>query len=264
MSVTGSPPARFPSGTSTSPIGYLFGNYPFRTPFRLNEFYTDFNTYNASDWTVTAGSSGTAALIDANGGALALTTALTNNDIQGIQLVKKSFAFTANSQVWFSINVSLTHATEPAFMAGLGSSFTALTPTDGVYFSKAAGSATLNCVIRAASTSTTLTVGTMVDATNYTFGYYYDGKPLPTLSVFSTIPYAGSNTALAPTYFTGGEAIVATASSVPGATNTLANLPPGTTLLTAGASVKAGAAATYTGLAVIGFFLASEEIVARF
>lgn len=263
MSTTGSPPVRFESGVSTSPVGYVFSAYPFRTPPRLNEFFTDFNTYNSGDWTVTASSSGTVALSDYNGGAITVTTATTNNDIEAIQLKNKSFAFTTGSQVWFSCNVTLTTATTPALMMGLGNSFTALTPTDGVYFSKAAGSTTMNLVIRAASTSTTLTVGTMADATAYTFSYYFNGAPTPTLRVYSTIGYSGSPTAFSVPYFSGGNQEVISASSDPAATNSLVNLPTPTTLLTAGFALKASGG-TLAGIGLIDYFLAAEEIIGRF
>jgi hypothetical protein len=262
MSVTGSPPVRYTSGVSTSAVGYAFGNYTFPTPMRLNEYFNDFNTYAAGDWTVTAVGGGSSALADYNGGALVVTTGASTNDIQGNELVHKTFAFTTGSQVWFSIKVKLTNATNNAFMAGLSNTFAALAPTDGVYFSKAAASTTLNLVIRAASTSTTIAVGTMADATEYTFSYYFDGKPTPSLAIFSTIPYAGSPTAFSVPYFNGGNQEVASASSEAGATNTLVNLPTTTTLLTAGFALKAGTTAVQ--VATIDYFLAAEEIIARF
>ena len=42
MSTTGSPPVRFPAGTSNSAPNYVFGNYPKSTPPRLNEYFNDF------------------------------------------------------------------------------------------------------------------------------------------------------------------------------------------------------------------------------
>ncbi len=261
MSVTGSPPVRYPSGFSSSAPGFAMGNYPHMTPPRINEYFNDFNTYAAGDWTVTAVGGGTSALSDANGGKLVVTSGASLNDIQGNQLTKKTFAFTTGSQVWFSINVSIADATNSAFMAGLGSSFTALTPTDGVYFSKAAASAVMTAVVRASSTSTTMTVGTMVDATAYTFSFYYDGLPTPSLYFFSTIGATAPTSQSVP-YFTGGNTVNALASSVTGSTNSLANIPPTTTLLTAGFALKAGTTAAQVG--TIDYFLAGEEIVNRF
>ena len=259
MSVTSSPPVRYPSGVSTSPRLWTFGDYPFRTPMRLNEYFTDFNTYNSGDWTVTAGSTGTAALADGNGGLLVLTTAATNADIEALQLVKKSFAFTGASQLWFSINVSLSDATASAFMAGLGNDLSGLAPTDGVYFSKAAASTTLNLLITASSVSTTIPVGTMANATAYTLSFRYTGTSSPAIQVFSTIGLTAPQ-AYSSSYFSGGNQMVASAAS--GNTYDLTNLPASTTLLTAGVSLKAGAAAVKT--ATIDYFLASEEIVTRF
>jgi hypothetical protein len=262
MSVTGSPPVRYTSGVSTSAVGYALADYTFRTPMRLNEFFTDFNTYNAGDWTVTASSSGTIALRDYNGGAITVTTATSAADVEGAQLKNKSFAFTTGSQVWFSINISLTTATTPALMMGLSNTFAALAPTDGVYFSKVAGSTTMNLLITAGSTSTTLAVGTMADATQYTFSFYFDGKPTPTLKVFSTIGYS-TPTAFSVPYYNGGNQEVNSASSETGATNTLVNLPTPSTLLTAGFAIKSSGG-TLAGIGIIDYFLASEEIVGRF
>jgi hypothetical protein len=228
---------------------------------RLNEYFNDFNTYAAGDWTVTAVGGGTSALTGVNGGALLVTTGASSADIQGNEFPVKTFAFTAGSQVWFSINVSFAHASNSAFMAGLANTFIALTPTDGVYFSKPSGAAVMNLIVRAASTSTTMTIGTVVAATAYTFSFYYDGKPTPSLYGYSTIGATAPTSQSVP-YFSGGNSIAAVASSEAGATNTLANIPPVTTLLTAGFALKAGTTAAQ--VATIDYFLASEEIVNRF
>lgn len=263
MSVTGSPPVRFPSGMSTSAKDYVFGNYPTRTPMRLNEYFNDFNTYGAGDWTVTAVGGGTSALAttSCNGGKLLLSTGGANNDIQGNELTTKGFAFTTGSQVWYSINVSLSEVTTAAFMAGLSNTFAALGPTDGVYFSKPTAAATLNAIIRASSTSTTIALGTMVADTAYTLSFYYDGKPTPTLYFYTTIGMS-TPTAFSVPYFSGGNQVIASASSETGATNALTNIPVAATLLTAGFALKATTAAVKTG--TVDYMLASEEIVARF
>jgi hypothetical protein len=161
------------------------------------------------------------------------------------------------------MNVKLTTSTTPALMFGLANSFATLAPTDGVYFSKVAGSQTMNLIINASSTPTTLAVGTMADATFYTFSYYFDGKPTRTLQVFSTIGYSGSPTAFSVPYFSGGNQEVISASDETGATNSLVNLPTTTTLLTAGFAVKSSGG-TLAGIATIDYFLAGEEIIARF
>ena len=261
MSVTGSPPVRYPSGFSSSAPGFALGNYPHMTPPRLNEYFNDFNTYAAGDWTVTAVGGGTSALTAANGGKLLLTSGASLADIQGNELTTTTFAFTTGSQVWFSINVALGHASNSAFMAGLSNTFAALAPTDGVYFSKPSGAATMNAIVRAGSTSTTMTVGTVVAATAYTFSFYYDGLPTPSLYFFSTIGATAPTSQSVP-YYTGGNSVAALASSVAGSTNSLANIPTTTTLLTAGFACKAGTTVAQT--ATIDYFLAGEEVVNRF
>ena len=271
MSQTGSPPTRLSSGVSTSATEFLFGNLPQPTPARINLYHNDFNTYAAGDWTVTTGGTGTSALIDGNGGLLAVTTSTLITDIQANQLVKKSYAFTANSQFWFGINFKINHASNTAMMAGVSNTFAALAPTDGVYFSKPAGAATMNLVIRAGSTSTTLTVGTVVADTYYSMGFYYDGKASPTLYGFSTIPYlngtapfgATGNTAFGTPYFSGGNQYTPAAGAESQAGTTLANLPTASTNLTMGWAFQAGATGA-TGIGTIDWVTCANEIVARF
>lgn len=261
MSTTGSPPVRYPSGVSTSAPNYVYSNFPEATPPRLNEYFTDFNNYVAGDWTVTTAGAGTTALSDGNGGLLTVTTDAGGTAVQGNELVAKSFKFTSGSQMWFSINVNFgANATQNAFMAGVSNTFAALTPTDGVYFSKAAASTTMQAIVRGSSTSTTMTVGTVAVNTPYTFSFYYDGKPTPTLYFYSTIGLT-TPTAFGAPYYTGGNQAVAVASSEAGATNTLANLP--TADLRGGFALKSGAA-TFTGVAVIDFVHWAEEVIGRF
>jgi hypothetical protein len=267
MPVVYAPATRETSGVSTSGPGYLFNNYPQPTPPRILQVWDDFYRYLASDWTVTNGSTGAVAQADGVGGLVTFTTAATNNDIEAIQTVKKSFGFQTGCQVWFAVNVALTNATNNAFMAGLGNDFSALTPTDGVYFSKAAASTTLTAVVRASSTSTTLTLATgtstMANATAYTLGFYYNG--VNRINFYTTIGLA-ANGFNAPGngagYFSGGAQIAGSASSETGATYSLANLPATSTTLVAGAAIKAGT--TVAQVATIDYFLASQEVVGRF
>ncbi len=260
MSTTGSPPVRFPSGVSTSPAGWAFGNLPRYTPPRLYEYFNDFSTYAAGDWLVTATGGGTSALTTGNGGFLLASTAGGDNDVQGNELAEPSFLVTSGSQMWFSINVAIGGSiTTSAFMAGMGTSFATLAPTAGIYFSKPTAAGTLNAIIRNASTSTTIALGTMVAATAYTLSWYYDGKPTPTVYFFTTIGYS-TPTAFSVPYYSGGNQIIASASSDPAATNSLANIP--TVAMTAGFAVKATTAAVRT--ATVDYMYAGEEIIARY
>jgi hypothetical protein len=266
--ITPAPPARVPEGVTDSPRGYLFGHFPFPAPMRLNQYFNDFNTYAAGDWTVTSTSTGTSALTDGNGGLIVLTTAASLNDAQSMNLKNKAWYFTTGAQWWYAVNVKLSDATNSLFIAGFADAFTTVGPTgptNGVYFSKADGTTTLSAIIRGNSTSTTMTVGTMANNTTYTLGFYYNGKPTPTLYFYSTIPYttgsATGPTAFGQPYFPGGNAIAVAASSETGATNTLANLPVGATGMYLGFGVKSGATGgTAARTATIDYVLGAEEI----
>ncbi len=269
MSQTGSPPGRNLAGISTSAPGFLFAQVPHPTPARTHLYFNDFDTYAAGDWTVTTGGTGTSALIDANGGQIAVTTDAATNDVQGNQLAKKTFAFTANSQFWFGINFKLSHATNSAFMAGVGSSFATLAPTDGVYISKVAGSATCNVIVRASSsTSATLALGTLVADTFYTMGFYYNGTSSPSLLTYSTVPYlngtapggATGNTAFGQNFYFNGGNQQGAAAGTESQAQTVLTLP--TANLTAGWAIKANT--TVAQVATIDWFHCESEIVARF
>jgi hypothetical protein len=243
-------PVRFPSGVATTSPGNLFANLGIPTPAFYYQYFNDFSTYAAGDWTVTTGGTGTSALTDGLGGLLLQTTSAVAADFQANQLTKKSFATQAGQDIWFGINFSLSAggATGPAFVAGLGDTFAggATGPTaGGIWFKKAGGSTTLNLLVTASSTTTTIPVGTVAAATAYTVGYYYNGSAAtPTLYVFSTIPYVANSLTKPPTYGPGGSFVVGTAYS--GGTYTLANLPVAGTLMTMGFGVATGTTAAQT------------------
>lgn len=248
-------PVRYPSGVATSPPKFLYGNFPAPTPPRVAQYFNDFSTYAAGDWTVTA-STGTTALTSGAGGKIIQSTAASNNDVQANEQVTTSWQFIAGAQLWFNINVALSDATSSLFLAGLANTFATMAPTDGVYFSKAAASTTLNLIVRKASTSTTIAVGTMANATAYSLGFYYDGKESPTLYVYSSIGLPANN-AFGQPYYPGGVVVAAAGAE---SANVLTNLP--TAALTLGFGVKAGAVAIKTS--TVDYVLAAQEVVARF
>ncbi len=264
-------PTVLPSGVSTSPGNYFYSQYPMPTPPAVASFFTDFLTYDAEDFTVTSDSTGSNALTAFTGGALLLTTAATDNDKQGLQLPSTSFKFATGAQMWFMANVSLGDATDCDLLMGFGDTFADDTPTDGVYFKKVDGSTTMNLLITNTSTSTTIPVGTMVTNTRYAFGLYYNAAPsVPTLYVYSTIPYAAGSitgpTAFGQPYYKGGAACVASANSLGGTSSTgayvLTNLPAAATALTSGILLQAGSAAVRT--ATVDYWHAAQTIPARY
>lgn len=178
-------PARFLSGISTAAFGTVFGNLPLPDETDICVDFEDFNQYVAADWTVTNTTSHyTIGLVAASstipaGGVIGLVAggSTANTDVAAIQSTPLNFYFTSGQQVWFAAHVRCANASNEAFMTGIGASAAALTPTDGIYFSKAAGAATVDFIVRASSTSTTASsVTTLAASTNTTLGFYYNGK----------------------------------------------------------------------------------------
>ena len=240
-------PSRAPQGLNTASKRYdLFGDFPIPDPVSCSIYANDFYTYAAGDWTVTA-SSGTTALSAGVGGFITQTTAASTSDIQANQLATTSFYMRAGYRSWFWINVKLSDvATHNAFMAGFSNDFSTMAPTDGVYFSKLDASATVNLIIRASSTSTTVPVGTMVINTATTLGFYYNGEPTPKLHAFSSIGMTQNQFA-----GRGSESVYDGVTSVhagseTGATYSLANLP--SAALTLGFGIKTGANVAKTNI----------------
>lgn len=256
---TGSPPQRSPAGISTSAPGFLFADYPGPTPFRVHERFEDWDHYLASDWTITTTNAGTAALTNGNGGLLLLTTAATGADLEALSTPVLDFNVIPGARMWYAINFQLSDATACLFQAGFANSFATLAPTDGIYFEKPAAATLLNLVLNKGGVKTTLTIGNLVAATQYTLGFYYDGKPMPNLYAFSTIGYAGVPTAFAQPYYTGGSQAVASASADGQNPNPLTNLPLAATGLVSGFALKASAAAAKT--LTVDYFYSGNEIL---
>ena len=175
-------PSRFFSGVSTGRPLNPCGNLPFPFPFDTQAYANDFNTYAATDWTVT-GSTGTTALTPGSGGLILQTTAATINDVQANQLAVATYAISAGLPCWFVWRGQLGDVTVPSFATGLMQGASALTPTDGIYFTKAAGATAIVLNVAKASvvTSVTLTGFTPVNGVNFMLAFYYDGRAIPSL-----------------------------------------------------------------------------------
>ena len=239
-------PARFPSGLSTGTPGSLMANYRFPSPISAYEYVNDFSTYAAGDWVVTSTNSGTSALVDGEGGLLTQTTGATTTNYQYNELAKKSFYMVTGYQHWFWINFKLGDIAHTSMLAGWVDTLAGPgTPGSGVYFSKADTSATLNLILNNASTTTTLTVGTIAASTAYTVGWYYDGRSTPTLYVYSSIglslPVLFENS-----YQVYGGVVVNSAGANAPVNTSLANLPASTVGHTLGFGIATGTNTAHT------------------
>lgn len=137
-----------------------------------------------SDWTVTlveggAGESTVALEGGADGGLLLITTDAAEND--GVNMQAKGEAFTLSlttaAPCAFSCRLKVSDATQSDFLVGLCITDTDLLGgmTDGAYFRKVDGSATVSAVLEKNATETTGTAHTMVDDAFVWLEMYFDG-----------------------------------------------------------------------------------------
>lgn len=181
-----SAPTRLPNGvtnvTSTDSMGML----GMLDPTQFHIFFDDFDKYTTTDWIITTTEAGagsaTEALTSTDGGALLLTNAGGDNDLDFLQWagntgsVYESFEFEAGKKMFFKARFQINDATQSDCVIGLQVvDTTPLAVTDGVYFIKADASTTLNLVVIKDSTATTTAVATMADATYIEVAFYYDG-----------------------------------------------------------------------------------------
>jgi hypothetical protein len=150
-------------------------------PTLFHTYSNDFDTYTAGDWTVTETDAGaTQALTAGDGGLLLITNTAADNDLVALQKNPAAFTFTAGKKTFFRCRFKVSDATQSDLVFGLQVvDTTPLDVTDGIYFLKADGAATVDFICRKnASTGSTSAsaVATMADDTFIELGFYYDGQ----------------------------------------------------------------------------------------
>jgi len=73
-------PSRFNNGVTNVGKNHFAANFKAMVPTKYHQYFNDFDTYVAGDWTVTAVGAGTQALTDGDGGLLLRTNAAADND----------------------------------------------------------------------------------------------------------------------------------------------------------------------------------------
>ena len=228
-------PTRFPSGVSTQKVNQTLGMFGQPDPTSPAVDFHEFNQYVAGDWTVTnttshatvALTAGAGGLISLAGGASSVTS-----DIAAIISNPLDFNFASTNQVWFYTGFKVTTAANDQIQLGITAANSALTPTDGIYFNKAAGASTIDFVVRKSSTSTTQSaVATLVGGTFIRLGFYYNGKDAVDVFVNDAKVYSQT---------------------------VLTNLPTSTALATA-LGLKAAATAPTTSDLIVDFALAAQD-----
>jgi hypothetical protein len=140
----------FTSGVTNVTTDSTLGKLKAPAPHKYHQYFNDFDTYLASDWTITTTEDGTGsaseALADGDGGVLLVTNAAGDNDHDFFQLVKEGFKYEAGKQIGFHIRFKTSDATQ-------------------------------SDIVEKDSTQSTLTLpNSLADDTFMTLGFIYDPK----------------------------------------------------------------------------------------
>jgi hypothetical protein len=184
---------RFPFGLTNVNDVDLFADMVQPDPTLFHQYFQDFDTYVAGDWTVTeTDAAATQALTAGDGGLLLVTNTAADNDLVALQKNPAAWSFTSGKKTFFRCRFKVSNATESDLVFGLQIvDATPLDVTDGVYFLKADGSTNVAIVARKNATtgSTSATaITTLADNTFIELGWCYDGQ--------STIAYEVNGTVL--------------------------------------------------------------------
>ena len=128
----------------------MFAPYPSDQTFYM--YHNDFFTYNSGDWTITTTEAGTGsaseAVTSSAGGALLLTNAAGDNDLDFLQLKGEGFKLSTSKKAYFSARFKVNDVDQSDFVMGLGiTDTTPLDTTDGVFFISADGDAGLDFLV---------------------------------------------------------------------------------------------------------------------
>lgn len=167
----------YPNGVTTASKLQPMGDFILPDRSKLHLYMDDFDYYRASDWTVTQVGTGNRQLGNADGGVLQITNAAADDDSSFNQKVGESFLFEAGKKLWFDCLFQTSDATQSDIVIGLQITDTSpLDVTDGVFFLKADGAATIDLLVEKDDTSTTTSsVATLADDTDTRLSFFYDG-----------------------------------------------------------------------------------------
>lgn len=170
-------PTRYTSGVTTAKSIENLGQFILLDMTKAHVYFNDFDTYTAADWTVTEVGVATQALADGDGGLLLVTNAAADDNSSFNQKVGESFLMETGKKAWFKAKFQVNDATQSDVVIGLQiTDTTPLDVTDGIFFLKADGAATVDLLVEKDNVATTTaSVATLVDDTDITLGFFYDG-----------------------------------------------------------------------------------------
>jgi hypothetical protein len=177
-----------PNGVTNVTSNSTLGSYVAPDPSKVHQFFDDFDSADigttGTDWLYTKTGAGTTAITGESGGVLLITNAAADNDNVFLQWMGKNagtvgetFKFVLGKKLWFKTRFKTSDATQSDIVFGLQITDTApLAVSDGVFFLKADGAATVDLLVEKNSTATTTSaVATLVSATYITLGFVWDG-----------------------------------------------------------------------------------------
>ena len=210
-------PTRFKSGYTPEQAFQAWADCGAGDPFFYHMDWDDFDeSLNVTGmYTVSKGSTGTAALEAGDGGLGLLTTAATNADYVSLQRPIAAWTIPqgtlAGKKAFWAARLQLGDVTNSAFVAGLcdqtATLFTSI--TDGIWFSKASGGTQLVLNIAQGGTKYSFNVATntyaLANATNFDLAWYVDKYGNVQYSVgaqlFGYVPQSGVGAAGSPQYY---------------------------------------------------------------
>lgn len=176
---------RFPSGLNNVRGDKPLSDYGMPDPSIYHSYFNDFDTYAAGDWTVTAVGTGTSALSSVDGGILLVSPSAADNDGRQHQLPYNGFTMVAGKRAFFKARFALSDVTQSDFLIGLAAVDTTLLGatggdgvTDGIFFYKDDGAATLNISCQKDTTTGQVqatAIATLVTATYIEVAWAYNG-----------------------------------------------------------------------------------------
>jgi len=173
------PVTRFPYGTTNVSEQNLFAELRANDLTIYHNYFQDFDSYVAADWTVTATGSTTQALTSGNGGLLLVTNSASDNDLVALQKTPAAWTFEVGRKMFFRCKFKLSDATQSDVVIGLQAVDTSpLDVTDGIYFLKADDAATIDIICRKDATTGSTSASAIATLANDIFielGWYYDG-----------------------------------------------------------------------------------------
>ncbi|MCK5616606.1 hypothetical protein KAR91_82865 [Candidatus Pacearchaeota archaeon] len=171
----------FDNGINNRTAGTIFGSMKQLDPTKFHNYLEDFDYFNLTsgeDWIITVDGSGTAILIDGDGGLLQLANGGAGDDEHiFLNKVGESSLFELGKPLYFKARFSTNQPVESDILMGLQiTSVLPITATDGVFFLKSDDSDVVDLIIRKDSVDITISaVTTLVADTFVELSFFWDG-----------------------------------------------------------------------------------------